>query len=397
MAKKIKIAESRARYFTRKIASEKGWNINHPSKGGDFLEEQEISSYLPDTGLGMSRPDFLLCLNGSPVIVIETKNEIKKNNSAIEQAIRYCNAINEHGKYNVKIAIGIAGEESSGYIVEVRYLHQGSWKELLTKGYPITAILSKDECRNALASDNATTELTIPSTAEFVDAAIEVSNILRSAKIETTLRPKVVGAITTAIYQGDINLGSTNILADINKMMADTINSSSHFDQHKKEKLIESLTLGINDYGRLSPYIFRIISILKRLNVKAVLQSDADFLGMFYEAFLRYGADNNAMGIVFTPRHITRMCAKIADLEIGHKAIDIACGTGGFLVAAFDNMKKNATALRLWLLPDSLYMDLTPIQRCGLCHASTCFLGVTAKATSKTFRRLNRNQRRASE
>ena len=62
MAKKIKIAESRARYFTRKIASEKGWNINHPSKGGDFLEEQEISSYLPDTGLGMSRPDFLLCL-----------------------------------------------------------------------------------------------------------------------------------------------------------------------------------------------------------------------------------------------------------------------------------------------------------------------------------------------
>ena len=134
-------------------------------------------------------------------------------------------------------------------------------------------------------------------------------------------------------------MGSTNILADINKMMADTINSSSHFDQHKKEKLIESLTLGINDYGRLSPYIFRIISILKRLNVKAVLQSDADFLGMFYEAFLRYGADNNAMGIVFTPRHITRMCAKIADLEIGHKAIDIACGTGGFLVAAFDNMK----------------------------------------------------------
>lgn len=362
MAKKIKIAESRARYFTRKIASEKGWNINHPSKGGDFLEEQEISSYLPDTGLGMSRPDFLLCLNGSPVIVIETKNEIKKNNSAIEQAIRYCNAINEHGKYNVKIAIGIAGEESSGYIVEVRYFHQGSWKELLTKGYPITAILSKDECRNALASDNATTELTIPSTAEFVDAAIEVSNILRSAKIETTLRPKVVGAITTAIYQGDINFGSTNILADINKMMADTINSSSHFDLHKKEKLIESLTLGINDYGRLSPYIFRIISILKRLNVKAVLQSDADFLGMFYEAFLRYGADNNAMGIVFTPRHITRMCAKIADLEIGHKAIDIACGTGGFLVAAFDNLKKKCHSTEaLALARQSIYgFDTNP-------------------------------------
>lgn len=42
MAKISKRAESRARYFTRKIASEKGWNPNHPSKGGDVLEEQEI-------------------------------------------------------------------------------------------------------------------------------------------------------------------------------------------------------------------------------------------------------------------------------------------------------------------------------------------------------------------
>lgn len=340
MAKRNKIAESRVRYFTRKIASEKGWNISHPAKGGDLLEEQEISNHFPDIGLGLSRPDFLLCLNGMPAIVIETKNELKKSSSAIKQAIGYCEAINRHGIYNVKIAIGVSGEESYGYIIEVRYLYQGEWKALCTKGYAITSILSRAECSNALASDNATTELTIPSTAEFVDAAIEVSNILRLSKIETTLRPKVVGAITTAIYQGDIDFGSLDVLADINTMMAKTINGSSHFDDQKKKKLIEALTLGGNDYGRLAPNIFRIISILKRLNVRAVLQSDADFLGMFYEAFLRYGADNNAMGIVFTPRHITRMCVEMADLEIGHKVIDITCGTGGFLVAAFDSLKK---------------------------------------------------------
>lgn len=340
MAKKNKRAESRARYFTRKIAGDKGWNTAHPSKGGDFLEEQEIADYFPQLGLGQNRPDFMLCLNGEPAIIIETKNEHKKYKSAINEAVEYCEIINRHNKFKIKIAIGVAGEDENGYIVIVKYLKNGKWEDLSSHGNAITAIISKDECINALSSDDATTEVEIPTTAEFIYAAIEVSNILRTAKIETTLRPKVVGAVTTALYNGDIDINTTNALDDINRMMSASIKGSSHFNEIKKKKLVEALTLGINDFGRLSPYIFRIISILKRLNVRAVLQSDADFLGMFYEAFLRYGADNNAMGIVFTPRHITKMCVSLIGVEIGHKIIDITCGTGGFLVSAFDSLKK---------------------------------------------------------
>ena len=58
--------------------------------------------------------------------------------------------------------------------------------------------------------------------------------------------------------------------------------------------------------------------------------------------FLRYGYDNNALGIVFTPRHITRFCAELVDAKSTDKVIDIACGTGGFLVAAFDKMMSAA-------------------------------------------------------
>lgn len=335
-----KRAESRARYFTRKIAREKGWNTNHPQHGGDFLEEQEVSAYLPHTGLGKTKPDFLVCLNGEPVIVIETKNDFRKHDDAIEQAIGYCNTINAAGHYTIKIAIGVAGEDETGYIVVVKYYRNGTWNDLTSKGNALTAILSKQECIDALKADDATTQVSIPTSSEFIDAAIEVSNLLRTAKIETTLRPKVVGAITTALYYGDVDIATSNALADINRMTAEAINISDHFSDDKKQQLIEALTLGINDFNRLSPYIFRIISILKRLNVRSVLQSDADFLGMFYEAFLRYGADNNAMGIVFTPRHITKLCVDLIGVEIGHKIIDITCGTGGFLVSAFDSLKK---------------------------------------------------------
>lgn len=357
-----KRAESRARYFTRKVAQEKGWNTRHLQSGGDFLEEQEVSAFFPNIGLGMTKPDFLVCLNGEPAIIIETKNDFRKSNEAIEQAIGYCNAINASGHYAVKIAIGVAGEDENGYIVVVKYCKNGVWKELSSKGNALTAILSKQECIDALSSDDFTTHISIPSSSEFIDAAIEVSNILRTAKIETTLRPKVVGAITTALYYGEIAVTTSDALADINRMVFDAINTSNHFSDDKKCQLIEALTLGVNDFNRLSPYIFRLVSILKKLNVRSVLQSDADFLGMFYEAFLRYGADNNAMGIVFTPRHITKLCVDLIGVEIGHKIIDITCGTGGFLVSAFDSLKKEClNEISRDLIRESIYgFDTNP-------------------------------------
>lgn len=339
-----KRAESRARYFIRKILQNKGWNINHPEQGGDLLEEQEISSYFKYINIGQKRPDFLVCIGGEPTMVIEAKNEFKKYKEAIDEAIEYCEIINSHSKYKVKIAIGVAGEDSSGYIVNVKYLKNGKWSSLLSSNNEITAILSKSECIDAIRADNNTLNIEIPSSSEFIDAAIEMSKILRLAKIEPSLRPKVIGAVTTAIYKDDIDIKSPNPLAEINRLLSQTINDSSHLTESKKERLIEAITLTGGDYDRLQPHINRIISVLKRLNVRVVLQSDADFLGMFYEAFLRYGSDNNAMGIVFTPRHITRFCIDLIGVEIGQKIIDITCGTGGFLVSAFDKLKNQATS-----------------------------------------------------
>ena len=92
------------------------------------------------------------------------------------------------------------------------------------------------------------------------------------------------------------------------------------------------------DYSRLASKMGRIIFILKTLNIKSILQTDTDFLGLLYEAFIRYGYDNNSLGIVFTPRHITRFCAELIDVTAEDNVIDIACGSGGFLVASFDRM-----------------------------------------------------------
>ena len=107
MAKK-KRAESRCRYLVRQVATQKGWDIRHPQRGGQFLEEQEIEDYFVDSRLGNTKPDFLICKNFQPVLVVEAKNEKSKIDNAIDEAIGYAEMINSHGKYHVSIAVDVA-------------------------------------------------------------------------------------------------------------------------------------------------------------------------------------------------------------------------------------------------------------------------------------------------
>lgn len=270
-------------------------------------------------------------------MIVEAKNEAGKADLALREAIEYADAINGAGKYTVKVVVGAAGEEHHGFDVRVRFLKNGKWVPLTARKYTLSTIPSKREIELALRADDATTEVSVPSVTEFIDSAIELSSILRHAKVEAPLRPRVIGAIVLALYQGDIKALDPT-LGQINRLVKEAIEESVDLDSAKKKKLTEALRLSGSDYERLSPQIGRIVSLLYRLNIRSVLQTDTDFLGLFYEAFLRYGYDNNALGIVFTPRHITRFCADLVNLSVSDRVVDVACGTGGFLVAAFDRM-----------------------------------------------------------
>lgn len=338
-------SESRARYFIRESAQQKGWNTSHPSRGGDFLEENEIAAHFSAIGLAGSKPDFVVCHAGEPAVVIEAKNDPKKLNQAIQEACAYCDLIISNSIYSPKIAVGAAGEEDAGFWVEVRFKTSSGWQSLLSANQPITSIPSPREVELAINAGNGTTSVSVPESHEFIDAAMAVSGLLRSAKVEAPLRPKVLGAITLAMYQDNVDITPDKTLQSINSLVKNAIFDSIDLGFDRKDQLIDALHLSHSDFDRLSPFVGRLISILRRLNIRAVLHTDTDFLGMFYEAFLRYGYDNNALGIVFTPRHITRFCARLIDANSTDRVIDIACGTGGFLVAAFDRMLQSASSI----------------------------------------------------
>lgn len=87
--------------------------------------------------------------------------------------------------------------------------------------------------------------------------------------------------------------------------------------------------------------------LIKRLNEKVwpfiSMYHDFDVVGQFYGEFLKYtGGDKKALGIVLTPRHITELCALLANVNKNSRILDICAGTGGFLISSMHQMVKSA-------------------------------------------------------
>ncbi len=68
---------------------------------------------------------------------------------------------------------------------------------------------------------------------------------------------------------------------------------------------------------------------------------DGDFKGAIYEAILeKNGQDKKSgAGQYFTPRALIKAMVEVTDPKITETVADPACGTGGFLLAAFEHMK----------------------------------------------------------
>lgn len=102
---------------------------------------------------------------------------------------------------------------------------------------------------------------------------------------------------------------------------------------------------------------------LEKLKKATKLESYASYSEFIRRTVLKERYDNNSLGIVFTPRHITKYCAELIDVTAKDKVIDIACGSGGFLVASFDRMMKTSKKLGIpsEIVRESLYgFDTNP-------------------------------------
>ena len=116
----------------------------------------------------------------------------------------------------------------------------------------------------------------------------------------------------------------------INELFNDAKNEFSSIFNPNDRILLESRNVILKIVKIYEPYI------LYRL--------DFDLFGIVYEKFF---ADifKGKTGKFFTPREIVEFMVEFADLEIGDRICDPACGSGGFLTRAYKNLRAQVSDL----------------------------------------------------
>ena len=82
-------------------------------------------------------------------------------------------------------------------------------------------------------------------------------------------------------------------------------------------------------------------SIVKKITkIGNLLDTNSDIKGDAFEYFLKNSISvGNDLGEYFTPRHIVKLMVELMDIKFKETIYDPCCGTGGFLIEAFKNVK----------------------------------------------------------
>ena len=80
--------------------------------------------------------------------------------------------------------------------------------------------------------------------------------------------------------------------------------------------------------------------MLYKLENFYVKDDKMDIKGRAFEEFLPSQLRGKGLGQFFTPRKIVDFMVELAEVDINDTIVDFACGSGGFLIKAFDKMKE---------------------------------------------------------
>ncbi len=105
---------------------------------------------------------------------------------------------------------------------------------------------------------------------------------------------------------------------------------------------------------RYTTTVRTLVSRLKDLNLREIMSRGVgeggerfDIFGRAYEYLLQQFGQNKEFAEYFTPRHIVDLMVQVIDPQIGETIYDPACGTGGFIVRAFERVRDQIKRKRI--------------------------------------------------
>lgn len=294
--------------------------------------------------LGQTIPENIVMINETTCYVIEAKSKQSSLSQALGEAKKdYADKINQNKSIKAVFITGIAGNDNEGFIATSQFLKDGKWITITENDIEVTGLLSKLEIERILESNDPHLKDVEITEEEFLKTAIGINKMLHKNAVPKDQRAKMIFAVLLALSEGtEINLNESP------KLLVNSINHRVELvlNKHKKPEFARFVSLDLpsseDNHTKYKTAIVQTIQALRGINIRSMMMAGKDLLGEFYEAFLKYGNGAKDVGIVFTPRHITRFAAEILDIQSSDLVFDPTCGTGGFLVAAFDEVRKKS-------------------------------------------------------
>jgi len=214
--------------------------------------------------------------------------------------------------------------------------------------------------RNLLTFDP---EVRLRTHAELMLFSRVLHNYMRDyAKLSEPEKPLVVSAILLGlqdlVFKRNWRDYSDRYLAGELFAAVSRVARDASIPEEKREIMLAPYSfvkthpeLNKSNFARENPLRRLIADIDEHVRPFLDTYDDVDVIGQFYGEFLRYtGGDKKGLGIVLTPRHLTELFAKLANVGPFDTIVDTCAGTGGFLIAAMaemDNKAGNAPEARL--------------------------------------------------
>lgn len=315
------------------------------------------------SGPGAGKPEFIVRIPDAPnlVIVFECKADGRRHASpkrnkpaeyAVDGALHYAEHLSRY--YDV---IGVAVSGTTPRTLRVSTFRQlrgaAAPEPLAGPNGAVTSLIPVPEYRRLLTFDPAVRARTH---AELIAFSRVLHNFMRDyAKLSEAEKPLVVSGILLALQDSTFKLTWPNLSPrDLARELYRAI-----------ERQAEDVGLSVEKRRiMLAPYAFitthpelgkrgregseeplrRLVRDID-LHVRPFIDAyhEVDVLGHFYGEFLRYtGGDKKGLGIVLTPRHLTELFARIANVGPADTVVDTCAGTGGFLIAAMGEMDRKA-------------------------------------------------------
>lgn len=142
----------------------------------------------------------------------------------------------------------------------------------------------------------------------------------------------------------DEGMTGDELLAFVDRELFPALRSIDLSTGNKRALIVREVFEGNNNYMKSGINIRKVLNKLNEIDFNVA--KDRHAFGELYESILKELQSAGKSGEFYTPRAITSFITEIINPQLGEKMLDPANGTGGFITAVIEHLKKQATNVK---------------------------------------------------